>query len=52
MDDYEHIIAVELDQDLPKINATMEEISPASTNMVVGRGISMFWLLSKCLLYV
>jgi hypothetical protein len=52
MDDYEHIIAVELGQDLPKIHVTMEEISPASTNMVVDRGTSMFWLLSKCLLYV
>ncbi|XP_059454339.1 uncharacterized protein LOC132184645 isoform X2 [Corylus avellana] len=41
MDDYEHMVeAVELSQDLPKINTTMEEISPASTNMVVGRDIA------------
>lgn len=53
MDDYEHMVeAVELSQDLPKINATMEEISPASTNMVVGRGTCLFWVFSKCLLYV
>lgn len=50
MDDYEHMVEAELGQDLPKTNATMEEISPASTNMIVGRGTCLFWLFSKCLL--